>query len=572
MSSALLRKARALAADPVLRRWLGARLLRRTPGAPAFTPHRPPSLGEGWAGLSAEDPTASFPPLAPGAPERPIRLRLPGLDLDLAPGEEAGLFDRPLADLETYLGLHRFAWVPRMAADDDPRWVGAIWRLWCARHGIPDSSWVWHPYTAAERAIALLGFAARHGLPGPAADSAALLAAHAPAIAATLEYFGEHHTSNHLFNNARGLYLLGVELGLPRAEAAGAALLRAEIRRIFHPSGLLREASSHYHLLLTRSLASLWLGATAHHRPEAALFEEALRAALGPLGLFDLPGGLPLVGDISPDCPPEFLTCLLPSGDRAAGWMATLPEARRQRLAALLAEPHAVPAAGLDGWLRADHGPWSGLWHAEPEGWSPMPGHGHQDCGSFVLHVGGEPLFVDCGRGSYAEAGEADRFVSAAAHNGISVDGADPYPPNRPYYAPAFRRAVAGGAVLDGADSGVALAFEGFARLPGVGMAERIWRLGDAAMILTDRLDGRGRRRITRRLFTPCAVGPDGPAGLILTTPRGRRLRLTAGGAPLSVAPDRQWLAYGESRPVTRIEISESAALPWTGRLMAETL
>ena len=341
---------------------------------------------------------------------------------------------------------------------------------------------------------------------------------------------------------------------------------------------------------LTRNLASVWLAAAAQGRPEAAAFEARLGPALARLALFDLPEGMPLVGDVSPDCPPSHLACLLPSGARDSGWMGLLPAADRARLAALLDRVTPAPAEPAEGWLRAAFGPWEGLWHAEPEGWSPMPGHGHQDCGSFVLHYEGEPLFVDLGRGSYAVAGEDNPDVAAGAHNGLSVARQDPYPPNRPYYAPAFRARVAGPAVLERDEAGIAVAFEGFTRLYRVGMAERVWRFDGHRLVLFDRVDGRGRVRqiVVRRLHTPWAVeraehGGDAGIGaeaveraehgaLILTSPRGRRLRLQATALPPRLQPARQWLAYGESRPVTRIEVEILASLPWTGRIVIEAL
>ena len=433
MLRALIRKGRQLAADPVLRRWLLLRALRLTPGEPGFTAHRPPALGPDWTGLAPEPASVVFATQPEGAPRGRLSVRLPGATLEIEPGDEAALVARRFDDPETQLGLHRFAWVPLLKSGDDPRWVGAVWRQWCKRFATPDESWAWHPYTAAERAINLLTFARRNGLPGPAEDTLAVLAAHAPVIAARLEYFGEHHTSNHLFNNGRGLYLLGLALGLSQAAATGAALLLAEAERIFRPGGVLREGSSHYHLLLTRSLASVWLAAQG--RPEAAAFEAVLRRAVAVLPHFVLPGRFPLVGDVSPDCPPEHLFCLLPGGDRRSGWLDLLTPDDRARLCAVLDRTAVTPLAG-NGWLRAGFGDWTGLWHADPEGWSPMPGHGHQDCGGFELHFEQEPVFIDPGRGSYALAGEAEETVTARAHNGLSVDDADPYPANKPYYAP----------------------------------------------------------------------------------------------------------------------------------------
>jgi len=561
MLKAILRKAGQVAGDPVLRRWLLRRALGLTPGEPAFTPHRPPVLGPDWAGLAAETPHAVFTPLPEGVPRGDLDLRLPGRIVTVKPGDEAKLVETVFADPETQLGLHRFAWVPLMKAGDDSRWVGAVWRAWRQRFGTPDESWAWHPYTAAERAITLLTFAERFGLPGPAEDTLAVLAAHAPAIAARLEYFGEHHTSNHLFNNGRGLYLLGLTLDLPQAAATGAKIIRAEAARIFRPSGLLREASSHYHLLLTRSLASLWLAAEARGRPEAGDFEVLLRRAVAVLPHFTLPGRFPLIGDISPDCPPEHLAGLLPGGDRRGGWLGLLAPERRGRLADLLEEIRPAAPLVTDGWLRAEFGPWSGLWHAEPEGWSPMPGHGHQDCGGFELHFENETVFVDPGRGSYAVAGEADEFVSAAAHNGLSLDGADPYPANRPYYSPDFRRNAAGPARLEPLADGAALTYGGANR--------RIWRFGGPRLEITDSVAGRGRHAVTRRLHTTAAVESLG-SGLRLTTATGRRFTIAVEGARLTVVPTTVWTAYGHGEPANRIEIVAEVSLPWSGRIVVE--
>ncbi|OAN49180.1 hypothetical protein A6A04_03435 [Paramagnetospirillum marisnigri] len=571
MLDGLKRKLRQLSDDPVLRRWLILRALRLTPGEPAFTPHRPPCLGPGWAGLEPETPQAVFPALPEGSPRGRLTLRLPGRVLEVEPGGEATLVAAPLDDPETQLGLHRFAWVPMMKPGDDARWVATIWAAWRARFGTPDSSWAWHPYTAAERAINLITFIRRHGLPGPAEDTLAVLAAHAPAMAARLEYFGEHHTSNHLFNNGRGLYLLGLALGLPRATAAGAAILTSELGRIFRVSGLLREGSSHYHLLLTRSLSSVWLAAREHHRPEAEVFEKALRRAVAVLPHLCLPGRFPLVGDISPDCPPEHLFGLLPGGDRRSGWLDVLPPDQRAPLAALLDEVAPSEPLAEDGWLKASFGDWMGLWHADPEGWSQMPGHGHQDCGGFELHFEKEAVFVDLGRGSYAVAGEADEMVSAQAHNGLSVDGFDPYAANKPYYAESFRRTLGGAPPRLVRDpDGIDLNINGFRRLKGVGAVTRRWRFEGRRLDITDTVAGSGPHLLIRRLHTTCRVEAVA-GGLHLHAPGGRRFTITAPDAEITVSPTTLWTAYGEGVPASRIEITIAAApLPWSGLIRVE--
>ena len=67
-----------------------------------------------------------------------------------------------------------------------------------------------------------------------------------------------------------------------------------------------------------------------------------------------------------------------------------------------------------------------------------MPGHGHQDLGSFELHDGLSEVIVDPGRGSYAD----PEYAGAGVHSGVMIDGLDPAPVNRPYYDDAFRHRV----------------------------------------------------------------------------------------------------------------------------------
>ncbi len=544
----LNRKARQIISDPVLRRWLAGRLLGRRPGEPAFAAHRPPYL-DGVAPLEIETSSETFPALAEAPPTAPVDLELAGETVSLRPGGEKALFGKDFADVETLLSLHRFAWLALVGDDFDPAWVGAIWTAWREIHATPDDSWAWHPYTAAERAVNVLRFARVHGLPGPIDETLDLLRAHAPAIAERLEYFGEHHTSNHLANNGRGLFLLGLWLGLEKAADLGGRILIEEGRRIFTPMGLLREGSSHYHLLAARNYDEVRREAQSHGRPEAAALAEIADRALENAASLMLPGGFPLIGDISPDLPPARLL------EETAGRMA-----------------RAGGPGVRDGWLRFDTGAWAGLWHAPPRGWSPMPGHGHQDMGSFELHYGSEPVFIDPGRGAYGEGGEAAFYRSAKAHSGLTVDGAEPYPPNRPYYDETFRDLIGGPPpVLSARAAGVELVHHGFARLSGVGRHRRTWRFEENHLLLDDHLEGAGKHRLTRRLIT--SLEPETAAGGILLKGKNRRYRLGWSGkvAP-GLEPITRWHAYGRGTPATAIVIKSAETLPFSGSIILEAL
>lgn len=563
-ASAIVRKARRLTKDRVLRRWLLSRSWRkRTP--PVFDAHRPPYLKDVLPlhpEAIAPAATAAFRSLRGGTPRRSVDIPLPGEPVRLSPGEAGLLFTRPYDDIETQLAVYRFAWLPLLDGAIEPGWVETLWQEFAERLGTPDTDWAWHPYTATERAINILDYGSRYGLPGSVDDTLSLLNRHTTAIAGRLEYFGDHNTSNHLSNNGRGLYRLGLELGLPAARDMGLRILLAEADRIFLRSGVLREGSTHYHLLLTRNYMDVFLAARTHGRPEADRLGELAKQAFAVLPQFLLGGGLPLVGDVSPDSPPAFLACLLPGGDLHDGWAANLSAVDRAAVQRLRDSARGVSTSHLmaDGWTRYVAGEWSALWHVAPGGWAPMAGHAHQDTGSFELHWGTTPLFVDPGRGTYGDGGEAAFFVSALAHNTLTIAGHDPYPPNKPYYEEEFRRNVCGlPPRVQQQRDGLSISFDGFRRLRGAGSAERSFSFQRDALTISDTLQGTARLPTVRRLHTPWSTTlVDGSA--IITTPIGR-FRVEA-ETPLTVREGKRWTAYGVAEPAHIIEADAAVQLP----------
>lgn len=534
MMPALARKLRQLAEDATLRRWLLARAFGRTSAPPFFTAHRPPYAASLELGAPPE-PGDRYEECAAAKPSNPITLDLAGLDVTLHPGEEGSLFARKFSDVEQLLALHRFAWIRQ---DSDPAWVMALWRTWCRIFSQPDESWAWHPYTAAERVINLLGFARTHGLPSPLANTWHILAAHGPAIANHLEYFGPHYTGNHLANNGRGLFCLGTALGWAKAADLGGAILLNEAERIFGQSGVLIEGSSHYHLLLARNYALASSLAKEGQRPEAQALERIAAKAREAAGGLMLPGGLPLIGDISPDLPPADLTTGFPKTE--------------------------ADLSG-DGWHRFEKDGWSMLLYTPPGGWPPMPGHGHQDLGGFELHWRGIPLIVDPGRGAYGETGEAALYRKASVHNTLTFSGRDPRPVNRPYYDAPFHRWAGGKPPeIEKTDGSLCLRFP----MHGASVERRFSVQGDF-FSLEDSVEGPGSQCIERRLVIPYPVEVSGSSATI-ATPAGT-VRLTW-DSPLEAKPLTRWTAYGRGQPATCLVASDQARLPWRGRLRLETV
>ena len=291
---------------------------------------------------------------------------------------------------------------------------------------------------------------------------------------------------------------------------------------------------------------------------------------------FQVPGGHPPV--TPPGArgrPPHFqVPGGHPRGDPpgVAPWLGSLDAGSRRAFETLrdAGAPIAPADLAADGWLRADFPPWAGLWHAAPGGWCPMPGHGHQDVGGFELHVHGEALFVDLGRGAYGERGDAALYAGAAAHNTVHVDGADPYPQNKPYYDDAYRRRVGGPPPrLELERSGVTLVHHGFARLSGVGALTRRWRFAARAVSIADRLEGTGTHTVSRLLHTILPAERRGDA--VLLHGRGGSLRLCAEARP-RLCPAVRWTAYGRGQAATSIVFEARLSLPFESRLDVEIL
>jgi len=567
--SAILRKLNQLRSDPVLRSWLLKRALRLTEGPPRFVPHRPPYLSGSLPFPSEPVGNDDGFECAPApAPLNALEIRLHGNVIRLAAEDAKSVFLEPQEDHETYLGLHRFAWLPFAHEPAAPEWVWHLWETWLDQFGDGGEGWPWHPYTAAERAINILTFARSHGLPTPAQKSMDGLARHAAWIADHLEYFGEHYTSNHLANNGRGLFTLGLALGLSKAAALGREILLNEAGRIFLPSGMLREGSSHYHLLLTKNYLAAWLLAVRHDDEAAAALGEVAGRALAAAQTFNVPGAVPLIGDISPDCPPAFVAGI--ASGKTDGWLGTLSEAEQGLITSLSAQEPRSPGRPeqKDGWLRWGCEGWDSLWYISPDGFPPMPGHGHQDCGSFQLYFNDQSVFVDLGRGSYGMDESSAFACSVRAHNSLSIDDMDPFPTNRPYYSPSFRAAVSGPPPdIEAARDRLEISHMGFARRNGLGRYSRRCEVNGGGLTLTDSVDGTGTRRICRALHTPLRV--ESTAAGVLLRSDTLTFRLAVHGE-INIKPSRQWIAYGEHRPVTTIEIATRAPLPWSESIVIE--
>ena len=345
------------------------------------------------------------------------------------------------------------------------------------------------------------------------------------------------------------IYLNALTRGNETEAAQGLRMLVAAADQAIAPSGITREGSSLRQKQLAELYVGAWLAARRGGRPEQWRLAAIARSLIAALEAITLPGGLPEIGGD----PRAADSQAIPEEDHSAA-----QELRRQ------ARLDDLEALRADGWLRLDAGPWSGLWHCPTDGWPAFDGLAHQDATACEIHWRGEPLFVDPGSPP-ADGPELEQlYRSHAVHNGISLDGRDPYPLDRPLYDAAFRRDIAGPEpILRSTADGVRVVTDGYARFGGHRQIERHWRFVDNVLRIDDLILGTGRPLIERRLITPWQVTKDGNDVIL-----GDRLRIV-GDHPATLHPARRWVA-GEEQPLTLILFAGRANLPWRGGITVQ--
>ncbi|MBI4244629.1 MAG: heparinase II/III-family protein [Planctomycetes bacterium] len=273
-------------------------------------------------------------------------------------------------------------------------------------------------------------------------------------VVRNLEYYGDG-TFNHIINNARALYLYGSYYTNHLYQDIARKILRNELRSLITEDGFLREGSSHYHFLFCRWLLEIFFFAFKYDDKNLIdEIKELIQLLIKRCYFFLVfdPARqdviMPLIGDVSPDCPPSWL-CHLPFSTPVLHFGQFHPEqlfAQPQPLkgwANLFADSFdAKEEVGYtaetvrercevfvsSGWYRFNVGEITLFVYVRPANTLRLNGHFHNDNLSFCLLVRGVGILSDVGRFSYKN----DRFgnygTSARAHNSVIINGAEPVP------------------------------------------------------------------------------------------------------------------------------------------------
>jgi len=376
--------------------------------------------------------------------------------------------------------LHYMDWAWSFASHSDRSWArnafGALWRSWerSAPFGRGDE---WSPYVASLRAWALCG-TYRSLVAG--SDTQAVVDASLARHARFLRWHLEHDAGgNHLVKNLKALIGLNVLLGDEGLSRRATTELQRQLPIQILSDGGHYERSPSYHCQVLGDFIDIAGLLAAAGRPAVPGLTDAIEAMRTWLGLMLMPDG-----DV-----PLFNDCVLVGHSRLSLLRPGPPA--RDRLTVLPASGYVVmrPAEGVH--LIADVG--------DP---CPrdLPAHAHADCLSFELAVDGERLVVDSGTSTYEPGAHRHSERSTAAHNTISVDGADQTEVWGTFRAARLARARLEHADDDGRRITIVASHDGYRRLPGSPVHRRTWLVAPERIGITDEVLGEGEHRIESRV------------------------------------------------------------------------
>lgn len=540
--------------------------------------------------------------------------RRSSLEVDLATGRfELSLrapWEMSFSDAEDAYALHRFHWVlSALAQTPDRPFADQAWSIvlnWIDSFSSRPEGPEWQSYTVAERIVnwlILYQVLSRSGVRVRRRRKfLASVCRQAQHLLTHLEYYGPGRTFNHILQDARALYLAARVFGNESWATPAREILLHEAGRMFSESGFLGEDSSHYHWLVCRSYVEVL-------RLAETTLDPSFHAALKPFvrrfltaALFFLPdprGSLPLIGDVSPDCPPEWLKCVPFVGLRwlgessssvgleGAGWhrvwhagrrRASWAGSRTQGTSLRDGEWTSFPDAG---WHRFRNPTYTIFWHAPGLVRPRYTSHGHADADAFELHWKGEPFIVDTGRSTYEQTAFGWSGKTPWAHNSILIDGQYGFVVFGANWNPRMPRGYSTASALLDVEVGsssrkVTFQHDGFSRFGRSIRVRREFICASHELVIRDSILGSGTRKVTTLFhFHPTVEVESCDHGALgLRTPGAGRVRFSwqdGGSCSARMVQGRSdphplgWYSgrYGSLVPTWTLVLERATSLPF---------
>jgi len=379
-------------------------------------------------------------------------------------------------DIEDLFSLHRWGWLLRLSVKYPTvklgKWGAQVVEDWINNFAKNKKGPIWESYSVSDRIVNGILFICIYNeyIEASVVEKISkFISEMAYFLVTHLEYHGLKRTNNHILNNARALYIAGIYLKDPLLSKTGKKIWLSELPSMLTKYGFLREESSHYHFLLTRSvLETWWFAKESNDIPFAKKLGKFAIKMIKNCYFFLVKNNftkeweMPFIGDVSPDFPPDWLITV-PISSIAVTLMkeegalgehnVNIEEDNKSSWASLWGEklfnyPLFFPDNKkfqkkfypIDGWNRLDFKKITIFWYIKPKGRPYLAYHGHNDIGSFCLYYDGNPVIIDPGRYSYQKTPFAQYGKMAISHNTFLIDSFEQFPLNwygilPPWYA-----------------------------------------------------------------------------------------------------------------------------------------
>lgn len=342
-------------------------------------------------------------------------------------------------DKENSFALHRFIWLLRwLSLHPAVKYLessDSIILDWIRQVGLHTNPTAWETYSTSERVVNWLLYlgatkAHRRFEKSASQNIGVSLLEHLDHILRHLEYYGRS-CHNHILNNARALYIGGQVLHLPQVAALARYLFRLHLPKLVDEQGALLESSSHYQLLLTRTMVEVLqttrICGDSDFEKYVGGVVTSMRSCCqyisGPGGQ-NIAKDFPRVGDISPDCPVAWFYPDCQCRDKAESWWGLWDS---EAISIPLDKPnqdHDFPISFKRWkWIVSPNGVFKVLIHMPKYSNVYPAAHGHLDFGSFLLYDNSGPVLVDRGRYSYNSTIMGEYAFSPGAHNTTLING-----------------------------------------------------------------------------------------------------------------------------------------------------
>lgn len=389
-------------------------------------------------------------------------------------------------DAEMNVSIDRWGWLLTGVSDEhlplNPEDGILLIRSWCSQF-INDEDLTKDAYSTGERISNAVIFFTLHNVEVPK-DINLIIAKLAYQVAENIEYLPSGLTGNHAFNNARALYFAGYLNSSSSFNKMAISVARERLPALVTNDGFMREGSSHYHFLFTRWVVEIvWIARTANDQEALELFIPYAEKLLQKCWFFliqdtkDLSWSIPLIGDVSPDCPPKWLIALpwsrialsiyrpkfLPVAPENLGWAELFGGIE-------IADFHKVQNntvfSSTCGWHRIEGFGWTIITYSPDKNGYMEATHSHQDLGSFTAYYNGMPIIIDAGRLDYTNSPTSKYGKSANSHNTVMVDGIEPVAEVLGWMLPTYGKMSSGLRVENNSDNvRILLKHNGFKRI-----------------------------------------------------------------------------------------------------------